>query len=85
MLSKRWGNRHMQAWRKRNDAVVAKAADYDLGAEGDKYPPIYNFGDGVLDGEDITISDSEIAIPGFGQSVNLDLENPYEDMHDIET
>jgi len=85
MLTKRWGDKHMQSWRKRNDAVAAKAADYDLGAEGDKYPPIYNFGDGVLDGEDITISSSEIGIPGFGHSVNLDLENPYEDMHDRET
>ena len=85
MLSKRYGDRQMQTWRKRNDAVAAKASDYDQGAEGDKYPPIYNFGDGVLDGEDIKISKSEISIPGFGYSVNLDLENPYEDMHDRET
>jgi len=82
MLTRRWGVRHMQTWRKNNDTVAAKAADYDLGAEGDKYPPIYNFGDGVLDGDDITISESEISIPGFGHNVNLDLENPYEDMQD---
>lgn len=84
MLSKRYGDRQMKTWRKRNDAVAAKASDYDQGAEGDRYPPIYNFGEGVLDSGDIRISKSEISIPGFGYSVNLDLENPYEDMQDNE-
>ncbi len=84
MLTKRWGDRHMQSWQRRNDAVAAKAEDYDLGAEGDKYPPIYSFGNGVLSGEDITISKNEISIPGYGHSVNLDIENPYEDMNDRE-
>lgn len=82
MMAKRWGDKYMQDWRKRNDAVAARALDYDQGAEGDEYPPIYNFGNGVLDGEDISISENEIQIPGFGHSVNLDLENPYEDMQD---
>jgi acetoacetyl-[acyl-carrier protein] synthase len=80
MLNQRWGDKHMQAYRRRNDAVATAAADYDAGADGGEYPPIYNIGSGVLDGDDISISSSEIRIPGFGQSVNLDLDNPYEDM-----
>lgn len=80
MLTQRWGEKHMQAWRRRNEPVAIAAADYNAGADNGKYPPIYNFGDGVLDGDDITISASEIQIPGFGHSVNLDLDNPYEDM-----
>ncbi len=84
MLRNRWGDKHMQAYRRRNDVVATAAADYDAGADGDGYPPIYNFGERVLDGDDISISSNEINIPGFGHSVNLNLENPYEDMADKE-
>ena len=80
MLTQRWGGKHMQEYRRRNDPVEIKAAEYNAGADSGEYPPIYNFGDGVLDGGDITINATEIQIPGFGKSVNLDLENPYKDM-----
>jgi acetoacetyl-[acyl-carrier protein] synthase len=80
MLTQRWGQKHMSAYRKRNEMVETTAADYNAGTDSGKYPPIYNFGDGVLDGNDISISKTQIGIPGFGQRVNLDLENPYKDM-----
>ena len=81
MLTQRWGSKHMQAYRRRNDAVAAQAADYDSRTDEGDYPPIYNFGKGVLDGGDLSISASEIGIPGFGCTVNLNLDNPYEDMN----
>jgi acetoacetyl-[acyl-carrier protein] synthase len=80
MLTQRWGAKHMQAYRKSNEPVTSAAAAYDAGADHGDYPPIYQFGEGVLDGEDISISEKEIRIPGFGQVVNLDLKNPFEDM-----
>ena len=80
MLSRRWGDKQMQAYRRRNETVAVKAADYDAGADSGEFPPIYNFGEGVLDGGDISISAREIGIPGFGHSVNLDLVNSYADM-----
>jgi acetoacetyl-[acyl-carrier protein] synthase len=80
MLTQRWGDKHMQAYRRNHEPVAAAAAEYDAGADSGKYPPIYNFGNGVLEGEDITINDKEIRLPGFGKAVNLDIENPFEDM-----
>ena len=80
MLSQRWGDRSMQGYRRRNEAVTAAANDYDTAADGGDYPPIYNIGSGVLDGEDISISPTEIQIPGFANSANLDLKNPWNDM-----
>jgi len=80
MLTQRRGEKHMQAWRKRNDAVATVAADYDERADGGDFPPIYQLGERVVEREDLAISPSEIRIPGFGQSVDLDLANPYEDM-----
>jgi acetoacetyl-[acyl-carrier protein] synthase len=80
MLAQRWGSKQMQAYHKRNEKVACQAADYDAGADSGSFPPIYNFGDGVLDGSDISISSTKIVVPGFGHAVNLNLENPYSDM-----
>ena len=80
MLTQRWGQKHMKGWRQRNDAVETTAADYDERADGGDFPPIYELGERVVESDDLTISAAEIRIPGFGQSVNLDLENPFADM-----
>jgi len=80
MLTQRWGEKHMQAWRKRNDAVATTAADYDDRADHGDFPPIYQLGDQVVESEDLSISASEIRVPGFGQVVDLNLANPYDDM-----
>jgi hypothetical protein len=34
----------------------------------------------VLEGDDLEITDSAMKVPGFTQSINLDLENPFDDM-----
>ena len=36
--------------------------------------------EGVVDGEELTISPEEIVIPGFRESVSLDIDNPYSDL-----
>lgn len=72
----------MRNWQKLNEKVEDGAVAYDAGVDLGQFPPIYNFGEGVLDGVDIDINSSRIEIPGFGQSVNLELENPYGDMSD---
>ncbi|WP_257295243.1 hypothetical protein [Endozoicomonas sp. YOMI1] len=34
-------------------------------------------GEGVLDGVDLQYDPSQIRVPGYGQSVNLKMQNPY--------
>ena len=80
MLTRRWGEKHMQAYRRKNAAVATAANDYDAAADRGEVAPIYRFGEGVLSGKDLTITAERIEIPGFAQSVRLDLDNPYEDM-----
>ena len=41
---------------------------------------IYNFGVGVIEGEQLTISRDSIAIPGQPNEVSLLVPNPYDDM-----
>jgi acetoacetyl-[acyl-carrier protein] synthase len=80
MLTQRWGEKKMNAWRHRNEAVASTALDYDERADGGDFPPIYQLGEGVVESEDLEIGPGEIRIPGFGHSVDLNLQNPYADM-----
>jgi acetoacetyl-[acyl-carrier protein] synthase len=80
MLTKRWGKRAMAAHKKRNEAVQEARVQYDQSMLQETLSPIYRFGEGVLFGEDLTLSESAISIPGFTMPVSLDLENPYSDM-----
>ena len=80
MLARRWGRDRMSAYSRANESIAARAADYDRNADGGEIKPIYRFGEGVVEGEDLTITDREIRVPGFGKSVNLVLENPWSDL-----
>ncbi len=82
MLERRWGKEKLLEWRRRNEAVNEQAMAYDEIADDPETKAIYRFGQGVVEGADLTISKKEIRIPGFGQPVRLDLENPWPDMTD---
>ncbi|MDH3641205.1 MAG: beta-ketoacyl synthase, partial [Gammaproteobacteria bacterium] len=80
MLEKRWGKKAMAAYRARSEAVEQTARNYDEAMDRGEVKPIYQFGEGVVHGEDLSISRERIEIPGFGLPVDLDLENPFSDM-----
>jgi acetoacetyl-[acyl-carrier protein] synthase len=82
MLERRHGADALREWARRNEAVRAASADYDARMTRGEVAPIYQFGEGVLDGPDLTVDDHGIRIPGFGQPVDLDLPNPWSDMTD---
>jgi len=82
MLVKRWGKQKMLDYRHRHEAIAANAQAYDEHADGEDIKPIYRFGEGVVDGEDLTINETEIRIPGFAHPVSLVLDNPWQDMTD---
>jgi len=80
MLERRWGADALKAYDRRAEAVAAAAADYDAAMDRGEVSPIYRFGEGVLEGEDLEISVDEIRVPGFGPPVKLTRGNPYDDM-----
>ncbi len=82
MLARRHGEKAMKAWQARQEQVAQAIADYDTAMIAGEVAPIYRFGEGVLEGTDLTMSDREIRIPGFAQPVTLDLPSPYPDMGD---
>ena len=82
MLEKRHGRDELLAHAHRNELVRETARDYDQRAIRGDATPIYQFGEGVLEGKDLELTDSTIRIPGFEQPIELNMPNPFEDMID---
>ena len=82
MLENRHGRDELLAHARRNESVREKARDYDQRASDGEATPIYQFGEGVLEGEDLDFDDATIQIPGFEQPIELNKPNPFADMTD---
>ncbi len=80
MLRAKHGAAALTDHARRNEAVTREAGDYDAAMTRGDSLPIYRFGEGVLGGEDLEVSASEMRIPGYGQAIPLEVENPFEDM-----
>jgi acetoacetyl-[acyl-carrier protein] synthase len=79
MLAKR----HSHVWseyQQRREAVRAQARAYEARADQGDLQVIYRFGEGMMEGEDLAISATEVAVGGYGKPINLDRPNPFADM-----
>ena len=79
MLTKKHGNSAMAAHQALNEQVQDRVEAYDESMIQGENSTIYNFGVGVIDGEELQISETDISIPGQKNPVSLDVPNPYED------
>ena len=82
MLTKRWGKARVLEHQRLNASVAERAADYDARADDPETKAIYHFGEGVVEGEELAITATEIRIPGLAKPVSLVLDNPFPDMCD---
>ena len=82
MLARKHGVAALTQHARLNDAVSSAAVAYDAQMTQAPMPPVYRFGEGVVEGDALEISRHEIRIPGFTQTVNLDLPHPYPDMQE---
>jgi len=82
MLEKRYGKSQFSDYQSKREGVRAQASQYDEQATDGNLNVIYNFGEGIIDDQDIKITDESISIGSFDHPVNLNLENPYADMTD---
>jgi acetoacetyl-[acyl-carrier protein] synthase len=80
MLEARHGAEAMTRWQRKNESVSAASRQYDTAMGEALQAPIYRFGEGVVDGVELTLSDASITIPGFNKPVSLTMANPFEDM-----
>lgn len=82
MLARKHGAAALIQHARLNDAVSTASAAYDRQMTQAPLAPVYRFGEGVVEGEALNLSRAEIRIPGFEQTVRLDLPHPYPDMQD---
>jgi len=80
LLAKRYTQSQLSDYAKRREAVRASAHDYNMASLKGDPRPIYRYDYNVLQGEDLTITEHEIRLPGYNQSVPLDTSNPFEDL-----
>ncbi|MBB1308463.1 beta-ketoacyl synthase [Pseudoalteromonas sp. SR41-8] len=80
MLAKRHGSAVMDAYALSNQTVTAAQTNYQQQADLGQYELIYRFGDGMIDEDEIVISDTDMHIPGFDKAIAFSKTNPYQDM-----
>ncbi|WP_372782448.1 beta-ketoacyl synthase [Litorivivens sp.] len=79
LLEAKHGKRVLAQWQAKEEAVAVEAARYDDKAISGTANVIYRFDHQVLSGEELTLSDTEISLPGYAQPVSLAVETPYAD------
>lgn len=77
MLKARHGEKAITQWQHRNESVTQQQADYELRCQSGETKPIYQFGEGVLDGSDLDFTEKQVTVPGYGKAVSLEMENPF--------
>ena len=80
MLKRKHGEKSLSKRDRANEPVQRNTESYDNDMLNGKNSLIYKFGEGVITGEELTLTPNAISIPGHKNDINLDLENPYEDM-----
>ena len=80
MLARKHGERTMAAYDDRNATVRERALAYDAAMTRGEVEVLYGFDKGVIDGDDLSVSDRELRVPGYAQPISLDAENPFPDM-----
>jgi len=82
MLSRRYGADAITSYSERRKATSIKAHDYDQQALTGNFDTIYHFGKNLIDESQITISRSQVTLPGFAHPIDLQLVNRFADMTD---
>lgn len=77
VLKEKHGAKALTEHAAKNVAVAAASEAYDRATIGGATRPIYRFDHNVIGGEDVSIDQKEIRLPGFEHGISLEIENPY--------
>ena len=80
MLTRRYGAEAVKHYNERRKASIAKADDYDQQALTGNFDTIYHFGKNLIDESQISISQSQVTLPGFAHPIDLNIKNRFADM-----
>ena len=77
LMAARHGEQAMRKHHDASEAVQQAASDYDAAATAGRAETIYRYGEGVLSGEDIHTEADAIRVPGYDETISLQLANPF--------
>ncbi|MBT8145929.1 MAG: beta-ketoacyl synthase [Gammaproteobacteria bacterium] len=77
MLASKHGSRALTDYLQRREATLEKIKGYDDSACAGRFETIYQFGENVLDWNDIEMQTKSMKLKGLKQAVNLDIPNNY--------
>ena len=82
LLTQRHGKATVAAWRERREATRQASQAYLAAADRGQFQVRYRFGEGVLEGPELAMSDTQISIPGYARPVSLSVDNPFGKLED---
>ena len=77
LIASRHGKSVFTKYEGKRERVIEKAHEYDQEALHKIPEPIYRFGNGVIEGDQLGVSSAAINVPGYDQDVDLNVKNPY--------
>ena len=80
MLNKRYSAEQLAEYANKLEATREQASAYDQAARLGQTRPIYLYDHNVLQGDELTITDQEISLPGYSNPISLDCNNPYQEL-----
>ena len=80
MLRKRYSAEKMQEYENKLSKTRKNVEEYDHAFVQGDYQTIYSFGESLIDETEISINGSQVTIPGFEKSVDLNVPNPFKDI-----
>jgi len=79
LLAKKHGQKKLKLHAQRNEKVAENTAAYDDDCIAGKVLPRYNFGEGIINSEDVVMTEDTLTLPGFDKPIDLPKDNPFLD------
>ncbi|MCX2524951.1 beta-ketoacyl synthase [Larsenimonas rhizosphaerae] len=82
LMTLRHGEAAMTAWRSRRDRTLERSAAHENASHGGHFKPTYQFGEGVLEGPELSMDSAGLKIPGYANPVSFNVDNPFGHLND---
>lgn len=78
ILKKKFKKSELQVYKRKNQKILAAAERIDNEACEGKERVIYQFGDSMMDKEDVKLTQQQLTLSKFKRPIHLNLEDPYQ-------
>ena len=80
LLSKRYSEAQLNSYQAKLEQTKLAQAAYQQAADNGQYELIYRFGNGMIDENELVLSQDSLSLPGFDKAVLLSSNNQYGDL-----